>query len=51
MYVGQKSARWVYRGVFDRGKEHIIQARDWALMHQGKRAAVLLYDWIAKHGF
>ena len=41
----------MYRSVFDRGREHIIQARDWALMHQGKRAAVPLYDWITKHGF
>ena len=51
VYIGQTGARGVFRSVFDRGREHIIQARDWALMHEGKRAAVPLYDWIAKHGF
>ena len=47
VYVGQTGARGVYRSVFDRGKEHIIQARDWALMHQGKRAAVPLHHYAA----
>ena len=37
--------------VFDRGREHIIQATDWGLMHQGKRAAMPLHDSITKHGF
>ena len=50
VYVGQTGARRVYKSVFDRRKEHIILARDWALMHQGKRAAVPLHDWIARHG-
>ena len=28
MYIGQTGARGVFRSVFDRGREHIIQARD-----------------------
>ena len=51
MYVGQTGPRGVYRSVFDRGKEHIVEAQDWALMYHGKCAAVPLYDWIAEHGF
>ena len=51
VYIGKTGARGVCRSVFDRGREHIIQARDWALLHQGTRAAVPLYDWINKHGF
>ena len=39
------------RSVFDIGREHIIQACDWALLHQGKRAAIPRYAWISKHSF
>ena len=42
MHVGQTKARGLSYSVFDRGKEHIIRARDWALLQLGKRAAVPL---------
>ena len=49
-YIGQTGARDSFRCVFDRGKEHLVNTRDWTLLHRSKRGRIPLYEWVNKVG-
>ena len=50
VYIGQTGARDSFRCVFDRGKEHLVNIRDWHLLHKNRRGKVPLYEWIMHVG-
>ena len=48
-YIGQTGTD-SFRCVFDRGKERLVNTRDWTLLHRSKRGRIPLYEWVNKVG-